>query len=164
MRTGRFELVTLVKNVQNAKVSRRANVFRCSPDSGLLGERAVRRNGSAGDGFHSKSNITRTQIKPKRPTDDLPTLHLGPYSQSSLTRCGARAGRVAAWVLRRRRLCRQTRSVRGRNAPWRRRLCHSTVTEFSENSFADGFGLIEVSVARRTAGKDLRLQLDGTAA
>jgi hypothetical protein len=37
-------------------------------------------------------------------------------------------------------------------------------TELSENSFADGFGLIEVSVARRTAAKDLRLQLDGIAA
>jgi hypothetical protein len=35
---------------------------------------------------------------------------------------------------------------------------------FRENSFADSFGLIEVSVARRPAGKNLRVQLDGIAA
>jgi hypothetical protein len=33
-----------------------------------------------------------------------------------------------------------------------------------KNSFANGFSLIEVSVARPTAGKDLRLQFDGIAA
>jgi len=36
--------------------------------------------------------------------------------------------------------------------------------ELSEYSFTDSFGLIEVSVARRLAAKDLHLQLNGIAA